>query len=199
MYTSFFPPEKKGRFTVNFYEAVLVHVLLILLGTEWFRMFVREFHLNVLLARNKLEWIFWIHPLRKYTPVQFHSIAACRQLKAITTLETEEHLRIHYIPFSRFSSSTKFLEKEEEEEHKNTPAVVSPRREILPFDLHTRSEAPLWHTRIATREYFISLDNYMRSLIGVHCLGGSFLEGTVVLLTQRVAVDSQVTLHSVTS
>lgn len=26
-----------------------------------------------------------------------------------------------------------------------------------------------------------------------------FLEGTVVLLTQRVAVDSQVTLHSVTS
>lgn len=36
----------------------------------------------------------------------------------------------------------------------------------------------------------------MRSLIGVHCLGGSFLEGTVVLLTQRVAVDSQVTLHS---
>lgn len=147
MYTFFLPEKKKGRFTVYFNEAVLVHVLLILLGTEWFRMFVREFHLNVLLARNKLEWIFWIHPLRKYTPVQFHSIAVCRQLKAITTLETEEHLRIHYIPFSRFSSSTKFLEKEEEE-HKNTPAIVSPRRELLPFDLHTRSEAPLWHQRI---------------------------------------------------
>lgn len=35
MYTFFFPPEKKkGRFTVYFNEAVLVHVLLISLGTE---------------------------------------------------------------------------------------------------------------------------------------------------------------------
>lgn len=34
----------------------------------------------------------------------------------------------------------------------------------------------------------------MRSLIGDHRLGGSFLEGGVVLLTQRVAVESQVAL-----
>lgn len=39
----------------------------------------------------------------------------------------------------------------------------------------------------------------MRSLIGDHCLGGSFLEVSVVLLTQRVAVESQVALPSVTS
>lgn len=70
---------------------------------------------------------------------------------------------------------------------------MSPRRELLPFDL--QGQRP----HCDTGEYFISLDNYMRSLIGDHCLGGSFLEGTVVLLTQRVAVDSQVTLHSVTS
>lgn len=30
----FLPEKKKGRFTVYFYEAVLVHVLLISLGTE---------------------------------------------------------------------------------------------------------------------------------------------------------------------